>query len=122
MPYKDPEVKKEKHAKYSRDHYLKNREIRKQKINARRRELRALWQAWKATLSCSNCGFNHPAALDFHHTDAKNKEGLVSKLLGNGCFKRAKEEAEKCIILCANCHRIHHHEEHKNNVALQQNV
>lgn len=26
MPYKDPEVKKQKHKEYSRKHYLKNRE------------------------------------------------------------------------------------------------
>jgi hypothetical protein len=53
------------------------------------------------------------AALDFHHTKAEDKDGIVSELVRSGKFKKAKAEAEKCIVLCANCHRIHHYEEKK---------
>jgi hypothetical protein len=111
MPYKDLEVRKRKHKKYSREHYLANKVARQAKLRARRKELKAEWDEYKASLICIKCGFSHPAALDFHHRDAKNKESIVSKLIGDGCFTRAKKEAAKCDVLCANCHRIHHYEE-----------
>lgn len=114
MPYKDPAVRKRKHAEYSAQHYKDNKESRQEKIYARKRELKEEWSAFKRTLKCTNCGFDHPAALDFHHTDPTQKDNLVSKLVSNGCYKKARAEILKCIILCANCHRIHHHEEKKN--------
>ena len=53
------------------------------------------------------CGFSHPAVIDFHHPEAKG-ETKVNEYTRSGQWKRAYEEAEKCIPLCANCHRIHH--------------
>ena len=32
----------------------------------------------------------------------------ISKLIQQGSFKKAYQEAGKCIPLCANCHRIFH--------------
>lgn len=110
MPYKDEEVKKRKHAQYSREHYLKNREALITKNQGRRKRLREEWHAFKSTLKCSKCGFSHPAALDFHHVDRTNHKS-VFKLAKDGCYKAAMEEIKKCVVYCANCHRIHHHEE-----------
>lgn len=63
---------------------------------------------------CSQCGYNKSlAALEFHHPDG-SKDYQVSEMLldatgKNGKFLRAvQEEAAKCIILCANCHREFH--------------
>lgn len=111
MPYKDKSVRKEKHKEYSRKHYLSNYAERREKLNARRRELKAQWDEYKSTLSCTKCGFNHIAALDFHHEDPSEKEYNVNRLVSDGRFKKAYEEIKKCIVLCANCHRIHHYEE-----------
>ncbi len=64
----------------------------------------------KIGLKCEKCGFNHPAALDFHHLDPSTKEFTVSGRMT--CSKENKEkvlnEIKKCIILCSNCHRIEH--------------
>jgi hypothetical protein len=110
MPYKDASVKKQKHAEYSREHYLKNQaEIRERNAKTKR-DKRLEWVEFKSTLKCTNCGFSHPAVLDFHHVDRKDKKS-VHKLAQNGNYKAAREEIKKCITLCANCHRIHHHEE-----------
>lgn len=64
----------------------------------------------KVGLKCSKCGFDHPAALDFHHINPNEKEFNIS--LSKSAYKSNKEgllkEMEKCIILCSNCHRIEH--------------
>ena len=111
MPYKDPEQRKAYHKEQGRKYYLANKE----KVMARSKVTRAIgkarWDTFKRTLKCTKCGFDHPAALDFHHTNPAEKENIVSNLVGNGCFAAAMEEVQKCIVLCANCHRIHHYEE-----------
>lgn len=58
---------------------------------------------------CVHCG-NHfpPVALDFHHVDPSQKDFSIAQLW-NQSEERLRAEAEKCILLCACCHRIHHH-------------
>lgn len=113
MPYKDESVRKKKHQEYSRKHYESNYAKRREKLNARRKELKKEWDVFKATLKCTNCGFDHHAALDFHHEDPTEKEYNVNRLVSDGRFRKAYEEIKKCIVLCSNCHRIHHYEEKK---------
>ena len=112
MPYKDPKVYKAKHKEYSARYYENNKETEKERINDRRRKKRKEWKEYKAGLSCSNCGFDHPACIDFHHPPG-TKEYSVNDLAKNGRFKLAYKEAAKCIVLCSNCHRIHHYKERK---------
>ena len=60
-------------------------------------------------LKCKICGFNHPAALDFHHINPKEKFKTVSDLKWSGCSHETFiAEIEKCDVLCSNCHRIEH--------------
>ena len=111
MPYKDPKKRKEKQKEYAKKYYKDNICAEKLRLQKTKKEKRAEWYVFKSTLKCTNCGFNHPAALDFHHTNPKEKEGNVHKFISNGNFAKAYKEVEKCIVLCANCHRIHHYEE-----------
>lgn len=62
---------------------------------------------------CNRCGYNkNISALDFHHTDPLNKEfSLDKRTLGNTSMERILEEAKKCELLCANCHREEHNPE-----------
>ena len=56
---------------------------------------------------CSKCGYNKcNAALEFHHVDKSTKEFEIAGAKYG--WKRMKPEIEKCILLCANCHREHH--------------
>lgn len=114
MPYKDPKVRKEKHKEYSRKHYLENTEGTKRRTKEIKAKEKEAWFTFKATLKCTKCGFSHIAALDFHHEDPTTKLGNVHRFISNGQFAKAYEEIKKCIVLCANCHRIHHHDEKKN--------
>jgi hypothetical protein len=73
---------------------------------------------YKQGLSCSECGFSHPAALDFHHRDPATKTDRVSGMAHNGRgWTRILAEIAKCEVLCANCHRILHHDEKNAKVA-----
>lgn len=56
---------------------------------------------------CSKCHGVFPTSVyDFHHTNAKIKNPSYS--LDNSSLAAIAEELSSCIVLCANCHRIHH--------------
>ena len=111
MPYKDPAVRKLKHAEYSKKHYEENKVSEKIRLAKTKKERRAEWIAFKATLRCQKCGEDHPATFDFHHVNPEEKENDLSTLINSGLFAKAHKELKKCIVLCSNCHRIHHYEE-----------
>jgi transposase-like protein len=54
---------------------------------------------------CVLCGYDRcAAALHFHHRDPATKAfGVGSRGLGRA-LDRLREEAAKCVLLCANCH------------------
>ena len=55
---------------------------------------------------CSNCSETDWRCLDFHHVNPQDKDDSVTQLVVNGnSKKRILKEIEKCIVLCANCHR-----------------
>lgn len=59
-------------------------------------------------LKCQRCGYDKTfAALDFHHVG--EKKFMIGKYFSYACSEENKkivnEELEKCVILCANCHR-----------------
>jgi predicted HNH restriction endonuclease len=58
--------------------------------------------------ACSVCGYNKfYGALEFHHQNPNEKEYEWGKLRLLSWEKIAKE-LDKCILLCANCHREAH--------------
>ena len=63
---------------------------------------------------CECCGYNQNyAALDFHHVHPEEKEfQLDSRHLSNTHIDKLKKEVDKCVLLCANCHRESHHPEY----------
>lgn len=79
-------------ASYYR-HYEQNKaQQRKNKSWVKVELLKVL--GWNAV--CDECGYDrYIGALDFHHLDPHTKDGPV----------RTVEEARKCRLLCANCHR-----------------
>lgn len=56
---------------------------------------------------CQHCGYNKcMAALDFHHLDPSQKDFSFSKKKAK--WETLKPELDKCMLLCANCHREVH--------------
>jgi transcriptional regulator with XRE-family HTH domain len=57
---------------------------------------------------CILCGYNKCIqALDFHHTNPSEKDFTISGNY-NISWDRIKNELDKCILVCSNCHREIH--------------
>jgi hypothetical protein len=54
---------------------------------------------------CVGCGYGGClAALDFHHLNPKEKEGLKA----HWSFEKNRKELDKCVLVCVRCHREVH--------------
>ena len=73
---------------------------------------------------CIKCGENRLYVLDFHHLDPSQKTLDLSTLIGHVGNNNPliKEEADKCILLCANCHREFHYLEKKENISIKNYI
>src|SRR5205085_9755519 len=60
---------------------------------------------YKESLGCEVCGETHPACLEFHHINPKEKRFSVGRLNDYLSVRLMKSEIAKCRLLCANCHR-----------------
>jgi hypothetical protein len=59
----------------------------------------------KLERGCADCGYNaDPVALDFDHVRGE-KKFIVGHIMGHG-LPALLNEAAKCDVVCANCHRI----------------
>ena len=59
---------------------------------------------------CQKCGYNKClSALEFHHIDPNQKDFGPSSNM-NMAWDKIKNEIDKCILVCANCHREIHEE------------
>lgn len=63
---------------------------------------------WKSKLYCVCCGESYTKCLDFHHLDPSEKEHDISGMISRYPLASIIKEAEKCIIVCSNCHRKIH--------------
>jgi 5-methylcytosine-specific restriction endonuclease McrA len=58
---------------------------------------------------CQVCGYDRCVeALEFHHLDPTQKDFGISYKGYTRSWEKVKDEADKCILLCANCHREAH--------------
>jgi len=124
MPCKDIEKRRE----YQRKHYSENSKKinkvrktwrentpekqkkyreRKAKTDKQRRErVKKYVNNYKLSKGCAICGYRKCAeALVFHHIDNGNKKFDVASVAKNGAnVGRIKNEIDKCMVLCSNCH------------------
>jgi NAD-dependent dihydropyrimidine dehydrogenase PreA subunit len=60
---------------------------------------------------CTDCGNEFPAYIyDFHHLDPTTKEYSITQIMGRK-WEGIVPELDKCVLLCANCHRIRQNKE-----------
>lgn len=98
--------------------YISKRGVRRNKEKhklyvMRRRDERKLKLVEHFDSKCSDCGgVFPPCCYDFHHIDPSTKSFEIAPRL-DGNFETILKEAEKCIMICANCHRIRHYKENR---------
>lgn len=69
-----------------------------------------MWLAdYKNRQKCYICGNSDFRVLDFHHLVDK-EFSIADQMYYHYSFDRLKEEVKKCMVLCANCHRVLHYE------------
>lgn len=106
---------KEWQKAYQKNRYESNKEYRIKKSDESLARKREWFTDLVSKLSCEECGFNHPGALDFHHIDPTEKDRSISRMVYNKVSKeKILLEISKCKVLCANCHRILHWKERNN--------
>lgn len=88
--------------------YKDRAEYIKKAVHKRRKKIKRMVVDYKGG-KCQICGYSRCVeAFDLHHVDAKAKDFSLSKEGLTRSWERTKKEADKCVLLCANCHREVH--------------
>lgn len=74
----------------------------------RRNALAEKFYEYKKSLSCNRCGYTDYRALQFHHTNDDKLFAVADMIRRGFSFDKIMAEANKCEVLCANCHQIEH--------------
>jgi transposase len=93
-----------RHVVVASERRLRCAKCRSEAVSRRRRRVKEILVE-EAGGSCMLCGYKrHSAALQFHHVDPATKSfGLGVRGITRSIAK-LREEAAKCVLLCANCH------------------
>ena len=78
------------------------------KVSKRRQKLKDMAVDYMGGC-CKICGYNKcTAALEFHHINPNEKDFSISAHGYTKSWETIKKELNKCICVCANCHREIH--------------
>lgn len=101
--YWSPHRKSNKKSQYKR-----NPKSNIEAVSKRRRKLKEMSLEYMGS-KCKICGYNKcVAALEFHHLDPTKKDFGIATSGTTKSWERIKKELDKCICVCANCHREIH--------------
>ena len=97
-------------SEYGKEHYRRNKPYYLAKnVAARvaqRRSNRDVAYQYLSTHPCVDCGESDPVVLDFDHVDPATKLWSVGTMLSRQASPAIEREIAKCVIRCANCHRM----------------
>jgi len=99
-------------SEYLKEHYALNKEYYKQKAVRARHKRRDVFRDLK-DLPCMDCGIKYPHwIMQFDHVRG-TKLGNLGSMAVSVSLKALLEEAEKCEVVCANCHADRTHSRRK---------
>jgi excisionase family DNA binding protein len=93
-----------RHVSVASERRLRCVTCRAEAVSRRRRKVKEMLVA-EAGGKCTLCGYaRYSVALQFHHLDPRSKSfGLGVRGIARS-IETLREEASKCVLLCANCH------------------
>jgi predicted transcriptional regulator len=92
----------------SDDELVDRRKKRTETQKKKRHELKNKCIEYKGGC-CEICGYNKcKGALEFHHVDPTKKDFAISHKAYRFSWEKVQNELDKCIMVCANCHREIH--------------
>lgn len=108
-------------SKQEHQHYLENQE-RRETIRLRtdvqkRNNIEFIEN--KKLQGCAKCKDKRFYVLDFHHVNPEQKDGTIAHMIKSSSIEKLVEEVDKCILLCANCHREFHYLEKEKGIKLE---
>ncbi len=85
--------------------YQDRKEALKLAVIKRRKKIKQLSIEYKGG-KCQLCGYNRcEAALELHHLNPLTKSFGIGEKGYTRAWTKVRAELDKCILLCANCHR-----------------
>ena len=85
--------------------YSDRREELIRAVAKRRRKIKNMSIKYKGG-RCQICGYSkYQGALDLHHIDPARKDFSIGDKGYTRSWQKVKEELDKCVLVCANCHR-----------------
>ena len=94
-------------AAYRHEHYVVNKAHYLASAAESKRRLRLARTEWLLEYfkahPCADCGETDPVVLEFHHL--RDKAFDVAQALPYRNWASILAEIEKCVVVCANCHR-----------------
>ena len=103
MPIKD----KQKNREYQREWARKNGKTKR--VNQRGPKNRQKLVDDAKSNPCVICNIQYPIpVMDLHHADNSEKTVSITGLVRTGPYADLQQEVDKCVPLCANCHRMVH--------------
>ena len=86
----------------------KCRKCNVENVQKRRRKIKEMSIEYKGG-RCEKCGYDKcNGALEFHHLDPEQKDFGIGNKGYTRSWEKIKSELDKCIMVCANCHREIH--------------
>jgi len=77
-------------------------------VTRRRKKIKNMSIEYKGG-KCHICGYDKcVSALEFHHLDPSEKDFGIGHKGYTRSWEKVREELDKCIMVCANCHREIH--------------
>ena len=106
---------KEYHQKKSREWFERltpPQHKERNKLRAQRRKEKKDYWVKQFGSKCQDCKQTFMnCVFDFHHIDMNNPNKIKPSQLLNMSDTSIAQELDKCVMICANCHRIRHEED-----------